>query len=155
MHAMGALANAATDWRTGAAAILRRSRFSILGVLSSHAALRRQVVPTPPVDPAQRRPPPATGDQLSLADIGVDSNDDAKEDDARPPTRHRWAWLLAHVFRADLDNCPRCGGPMRWVEAALTKPAIDRLLAAHGLGPGPPLPVHRPTPGQLPLPFAR
>src|SRR5215510_321096 len=26
-------------------------------------------------------------------------------------SRNRWAWLLAHVFRADLDICPRCGGP--------------------------------------------
>lgn len=125
------------------------------GVLSSHAALRRQVVPTRPVDPAKRRAPPASGDQLSLAALGGAGNDDARENDARLPTRHRWAWLLAHVFRADLDTCPRCGGPMRWVEAALTQPAIDRLLAAHGLGPGPPLPLHRPIPGQLTLPFAR
>jgi hypothetical protein len=42
--------------------------------------------------------------------------------------RKRWAWLLAHVFQADLDTCPRCGGPMRWVEAATTRKSAARLL---------------------------
>src|SRR6266536_1190900 len=59
--------------------------------------------------------------------------------------------LLAHVFRADLDTCPRCGGPMRWVEVALTQPSIARLLAEHGVGPRPPPHVPRPSSGQLPL----
>jgi len=44
---------------------------------------------------------------------------------------------------------------MRWLEAALGQPAIARLLAQHGLGPGPPPPVHRAVPAQLNLPFAR
>src|SRR5438445_8136907 len=89
---------------------------AVFGVLSSHSALRREVVPKPPSDLAQSRPPAAPGDQLLLAALGGD-NADADEGDARPPARKRWAWLLAHVFRADLDTCPRCGGPMRWVEA--------------------------------------
>jgi len=106
------------------------------GVLSSHSALRREVVPAHPCDQAQRRPLAARGDQLSLPTLGgdVDPNDD------RPSPRNRWAWLLAHVFRADLDTCPRCGGPMRWVEVALTLPSIARLLAEHGVGPRPPSP---------------
>jgi hypothetical protein len=37
----------------------------------------------------------------------------------------------AHVFRADLDTCIRWGGPMRWLDAALTQRAIAMLLAAH------------------------
>ncbi len=121
------------------------------GVLSSHSALRREVVPVHPCDPAQRRPPAATGDQLSLPTLG---GDDAPSDD-RPPPPNRWAWLLAHVFRADLDKCPRCGGPMRWVEVALTQPSIARLLAEHGVGPRPPPHVPRPSSCQLSLPFAR
>jgi hypothetical protein len=121
------------------------------GGLSSHSALRREVVPKLPSDPSQSRPPAAPGDQLALAALG---GDNADENDARPPARKRWAWLLAHVFRADLDTCPRCGGPMRWVEAALGQPAIARLLLEHGLGPGPPPPVHRAVPAQLKLPFA-
>ncbi|MFO0567388.1 MAG: transposase, partial [Polyangiaceae bacterium] len=36
------------------------------GVLSSHSALRPEVVPLPPDDPTLRRPPPAPGDQLEL-----------------------------------------------------------------------------------------
>jgi hypothetical protein len=48
---------------------------------------------------------------------------------------------MGHVFRADLEHCSRCGGPMRWVEAATSAEAIARLLAKHGLalGPRPPL----------------
>jgi hypothetical protein len=64
-------------------------------------------VPALPPEPAQRSAPPALGDQLSLAAIGGAGNEDAKDNDARPPTRNRWAWLFAHVFRADLDTCPR------------------------------------------------
>jgi hypothetical protein len=29
-------------------------------------------------------------------------------------------WLIGHVFLADVEHCSRCGGPMRWVEAATT-----------------------------------
>src|SRR5258705_13261371 len=58
------------------------------GVLSSHSALRGEVVPKPPSDPAQSRPPAAPGDQLSLASLG---DDNADGDDARPPPRKRWA----------------------------------------------------------------
>ena len=87
------------------------------------------------------------GDQLELA---LDS-------DAIRETRtgsSRWGWLLRHVFRADLENCPRCGGPMRWVEAATDPEAIARLLAKQGLGPQPP-PLRPPelSPGQLSLAF--
>src|SRR6266542_2756734 len=121
------------------------------GVLSSHSALRREVVPVHPCDPAQRRPPAATGDQLSLPTLG---GDDAPSDD-RPPPRNRWAWLLGPRFRADLDKCPRCGGPMRWVEAALTQPSTARLLAEYGMGPRSPPLVHRHSSSQLSLPFAR
>jgi hypothetical protein len=36
-----------------------------------------------------------------------------------------------------------------------SQPAIGQLLAEHGLGPGPPPPVHRAVPAQVKLPFAR
>ena len=119
------------------------------GVLSSHSALRAEVVPKPPKDPGQRRPPPCQGDQLSL--LG-DSDD---EGESRPP-RARWGWLLKHVFQQDVDVCIRCGGPMRWVEAATTPDAITRLMASHGLAPEPPPrpPRGAAAPvGQLRLPF--
>jgi hypothetical protein len=42
------------------------------------------------------------------------------------------------VFRVDVEQCARCGGPMRWVEAATGAETISRLLAKHGLAPRPP-----------------
>ncbi len=75
-------------------------------------------------------------------------------DDA-PPSRKRWAWLLAHVFRADMEHCPRCNDPLRWAEIATTRADITRLLAEQGLGPRvPPCPrAQRPVPEQLLLLF--
>ena len=117
------------------------------GILSSHSRLRREVVPNPPADPTAHAPPPAPGDQLELE---LDEHGDTEL-----PTRKRWAWLLRHVFQADLDTCVRCGGPMRWVEAARTPEAARHLLARLGLGPRPP-PARPFVPlGQLELPFAR
>ena len=69
-----------------------------LGALSSHSKLRSEVVPKPPQDSAAFKPPPASGGQLEFPKLN------AQPDDARP-SRKRWAWLLAHVFRADLDTC--------------------------------------------------
>ena len=115
------------------------------GVLASHASKRREVVPEPPDDPSAYAPPPAPGDQLELV---LDDQGDAAR-----PTRKRWSWLLAHVFAADLDTCPRCQGPMRWLQAATTRDAASQLLARLGLAPQPP-PAPRRTPaGQLTFPF--
>jgi hypothetical protein len=117
------------------------------GVISSHSRLRREVVPRPTADPSATRAPPAPGDQLEL---GLDS------ESAEHAPRKRWAWLLRHVFRADLDTCPRCGGPMRWVEAAAAAESARDLLARLGLGARPPPPANMPPPlGQLVLPFGR
>ena len=81
------------------------------GVLSSHSSRRALVVPSAPPDPTSTKPPPAPGDQLELLDqLG--------ERDDKPSTRKRWAWLLAHIFAADVETCPRCAGPMRWAEVA-------------------------------------
>ncbi len=126
-------------------------RFHMLryfGVLSSHSSHRERVVPNPAADHADHaadKPPPAPGDQLEL----LDELDDA------PPSRKRWAWLLAHVFRADLEHCPRCNGPLRWADIATTRVDITRLLAEHGLGPrAPPSPrAQLPVPEQLVLQF--
>jgi hypothetical protein len=116
------------------------------GVLSSHSRLRREVVPHPPADRTATAPPPAPGDQLEL-ELDTESEE--------PAPRKRWAWLLRHVFKADLDTCPRCGGAMRWVEAAATRESARDLLARLGLAPRPPpAPSAQPL-GQLALPFAR
>jgi hypothetical protein len=76
---------------------------------------------------------------------------DADRATTRTGTRHRWSFLLKHVFRADVEHCPRCGGPMRWVEAA-TAEAVERLLVKHGLTPRAP-PVPAVPLGQLELSF--
>ena len=117
------------------------------GVLSSHSSRRSLVVPTPRPDPTAHKPPPARGDQLELL---------GESDDARTP-RKRWAWMLAHVFEADMEHCPRCSGPMRWAEVATSRAAITRLLAQHGLGPRAPPTAHAPVrvPEQLELKFPR
>jgi hypothetical protein len=61
--------------------------------------------------------------------------------------------MLAHIFLADLEHCPKCNGPMRWAEVAKTDGAARRLMAKLGLAAQPP-PTGRPTPlGQLSLPF--
>jgi hypothetical protein len=121
-------------------------RFHLLryfGVMSSHSKHRADVVPTHAADPDAHVAPPAEGDQLPL--FGNE-----------PPRRgrHRWAWLLRHVFAADLETCTRCGGPMRWLEAATTTADIARILAALGLAPRPPPRPPAPSPlGQLSLRF--
>jgi hypothetical protein len=112
------------------------------GVLSSHSSLRREVVPEPPDDDAHQ-PASAEGDQLAL--FGEDHTT------TRTGTRHRWSFLLKHVFRADVERCPRCGGPLRWAEVA-TGEAADRLLIEHGFAPRAP-PVRTVPFGQLALPF--
>jgi len=116
------------------------------GVLSSHSKLRSEVVPKPPQDSAAFKAPSASGDQLEFPKANP------QIDDARP-SRKRWAWLLAHVFRADLDTCVRCGGPMRWLEAATTEQAATSLLAKLGLAPQPPPTPPRVSLGQLRLKF--
>ena len=123
---------------------------------SSHSSRRRLVVPTPPADATANKPPPARGDQLELL---------GEKDDA-PVPRKRWAWMLAHVFQADMDHCPRCSGPMRrasrcsqecWAEVARTRAQITRLLAEHGLGPRAPPVDHAKVrlPEQLVLGFGK
>ena len=116
------------------------------GVLSSHSSYRSRVVPEPPQDTTCHRPPPAAGDQLELL---------GEADDCSSATsRYRWAWMLAHVFRADVDTCSKCGGSMRWVEVAKTEAAAHRLMVQLGYAPQPPPRPHHTPFGQLRLPFA-
>jgi hypothetical protein len=119
------------------------------GLLAPHAKLRAEVVPTPASDAVPAMP--ATGHQLELDLLAPSAS--------RSPTRKPWAWLFRHVFAKDVTTCPKCAGPMRWVEVATTADAIASLLARHGLGPAPrPSPRSPPrkragTFGQLELPL--
>jgi hypothetical protein len=92
-----------------------------------------------------RRTVHSQGDQLELL---------GEEDDRAPKAlRHRWAWLLVHIFAADLERCPRCGGAMRWAEVAKTERAALRLMAKLGLAPHPPPDAPATPLGQLSLQF--
>jgi hypothetical protein len=122
--------------------------FRYFGVLSSHSKLRAEVVPSPPQDPTRYKAPPTSGDQELL--------EFAKDDEGqRQSGRKRWAWLLGHVFQADVETCPNCGGPMRWAEVADNPQAIHRIMSKHGLQARTPPPPHKPSPpkGQLQLRF--
>ncbi|MEO8179340.1 MAG: hypothetical protein ABI895_10965 [Deltaproteobacteria bacterium] len=109
------------------------------------------MTPTPSPQPGRFTRPPAPGDQLPLP------VDPAHEGKRRSAGRSRRSWLLAHVFRADLEHCERCGGALRWVEAASTPESISRLLAKHGLAARPPPAptAARVPPGQLRFAFLR
>ena len=115
------------------------------GLLSSHCALRSQVVPHYPLDPCAHRPSPAAGDQLELLS--------ELEEGSPKGSRHRWAWLLARVFLADLEHCPKCQGPMRWAEVAKTPQAAARLMAREGILPALMARTGRAATEQLRLPF--
>jgi Putative transposase/Transposase zinc-binding domain len=118
------------------------------GVLSSHANARSEVVPKPPEDQGRFHPLPAAGDQVALP-FGEEGSHERV-------TRKRWAWLLRHVFAADLEHCPKCSGPMRWSTIATKTSDIARLMLAHGLEAQAPPEVKRAEPkGQLRLPFGR
>jgi hypothetical protein len=133
------------------------------GVLSAHASLRSEVIPSPPGsdDPASNEPEAQRcGAQLDLfpgAAACAGSAGAADNSQQREPSRKPWAWLLRHVYAADLSTCERCGGRMRWKELATTPDAIARLLARHGLSSGPDPPTRRrprpPVPEQLELAF--
>lgn len=120
-------------------------------MLSSHAKLRAEVVPCPDAaDAADIEMGQARQLELTFA---PGQGSPADEHDGAPLPRRPWAWLLRHVFQADLEHCPRCDGPMRWVHAATTPKDIARLLAQHGLGPRPPPSPTPPPPGQLRFAF--
>ena len=108
------------------------------GVLSSHASLRCEVVPDPPADSLAAPPR-----QLDLFN-----------DDELRLVRKPWAWLIRHVFLEDVTVCPKCSGPMRWLELATTPEAIAELLARHGLAEAPSPRPRAPPKGQLLFDFA-
>jgi len=118
------------------------------GVLSSHSRERAEVCPGTPLSPGRFLPEPAAGEQLTLQGLFAKSEEEPRKG------RSRWSWLLKRVFRAELETCSQCGGPMRWTEVGTELGAIARLLAKHGLAPRPP-PAPRPVPpgAQLALPF--
>ena len=73
--------------------------------------------------PATAETEPEAGWQLQLALHPADTADD---DQSSPAAKKPWAWLLAHVFGADLNEGARfaithfwCGAPLLWGEGWL------------------------------------
>lgn len=62
------------------------------GVLSSHSSSRSRVVPELPQHATCHRLAPAAGDEDECSSI---------------TSMCRWAWMLAHVFRVDVEICLR------------------------------------------------
>lgn len=80
------------------------------GVFAARAKDRCQVVPGPvPVEPEPV--------QLQLV---LEPELLPEKVEARPASRHPWAWLLRRVFSADVMTCPSCRGAMRLVKIANT-----------------------------------
>jgi hypothetical protein len=100
------------------------------GVLAPHAADRALIVPCA----SASLPDPQQPDTQATAP---------------PRSRLLWASLLARVFLADAERCPKCGGRMKWV-AALTEPhSICTYLTGVGLPTEPPaIAPPRPPPQQ-------
>jgi hypothetical protein len=86
------------------------------GVLSSHSSLRSQIVPAPPVPPAEK-----------------------EEDKPSRPLSHYISWsdLLRKTFQIDI-TCPRCQSPLRLIALHKTTDTITKILAAMGLPTSPP-----------------
>ena len=106
------------------------------GVLAGHAKARAEVVPGRNHQ---------AGEQLGLLDVTG-----AVEHEPKPaaPSRHRWAWLLARVFAADLNECPDCGGRMRLLAVVTDRADIERILRGQSAAARAP-----PHPAQLELDF--
>ncbi|MBM3290392.1 MAG: hypothetical protein FJY92_09595 [Candidatus Hydrogenedentes bacterium] len=117
------------------------------GVLAPAHAIRPAIIPQTPILP----PPKQLAMFLPVPDgerIATSPDSLAEQVRVPSPSRIAWARLLARVFAIDVEQCQRCGGPMR-VVAAVTD--VDEI-AAHLQGArAPPVPS---PPGQSSL-FAR
>jgi hypothetical protein len=121
------------------AALVPPPRFHLVryaGVLSSHSALRAEVVPS-----AQPKP------QLVLP---MDGAAPKKPKRPRGAGRTSWAKLLARVFKVDVTVCPTCGGPMKIARFVTDPDDVAQALGGAGLGPRAP---PSPSSTQLQLPM--
>lgn len=127
------------DFISRLCALVPAPRFHLLryhGVLSAHAAARREVVPGRA---------PLLGEQLPLF-----HRSDAGPLAPAPSSRHPWQWLLSRVFAVEIRTCPHCGGSMRLVTIAKTPTEVATVLE----GRAPRARAPPPLPGQLALDFA-
>lgn len=53
--------------------------------------------------------------------------------------RLKWSDLLKKVFQLDLDECPKCGGKMRFISVICDKEVIRKILAHLNWEPDPPI----------------
>lgn len=116
------------------AALVPRPRVHLLtyhGVLAPGAALRDQVVPSPP----SARP---RGEGFSAAACS---------------TRYSWAELMRRVFAIDVLRCHACGSRRRIIALITQQGIVRRILEHLGLPADPPPVAPARVPPQPALPF--
>jgi len=122
------------------------------GVFSPSSTLRSRL-PPPPARVAQTEDPQALQDKPAGDQPPAQAPDDDPDQPASLSARIRWAQLIKRVFKADVEQCPHCGG-RRLLIAFITDPAVVHRILCH-VG----LPTEQPTiaparaPPQLDLGF--
>jgi hypothetical protein len=104
------------------AALVPPPRFHLVryaGVLSSHSALRAQVVP-------------AARPKVQLV-LPIEAAAPKKRKRPRGAGRTSWAKLLARVFKVDVSVCPTCGGPMKIVGFITDPDDVSHELGGTGM----------------------
>ena len=97
------------------------------GVLSSHKALRRLIVPTAA----------APGDQTAAPEEPDDTDAVTAPKPARTSKYISWHELLRRTFGIDVV-CSRCHGPLRLIALVKEAATIAKILGAKGLDTTPP-----------------
>ncbi len=94
------------------------------GIFSGHHRLRKKLAALLPDPP----PPPTPPDPNDAAD--AERVDDEQTTDL---ARLSYARLLSRVFEADIGNCQRCGGALRFIACIDDPDAIAKILTHIGL----------------------
>lgn len=100
------------------------------GVLSSHAAVRAEIVP--------KKSPASLAAPVQLPLFGKSDEPLPAIEKTAEPSRHPWPWLLKRVFAVDVLECIRCGGALRIVKIATKPDEIARALGEQTRPRGPP-----------------
>ena len=110
----------------------RRHTVLYCGVLSSHAASRKEVVPAPPAAPP---------------------SDPGQDQPKNKPKYIRWSELLRRVFGIEIV-CPKCQAPLCLIALIKNQDIARKILVAMHLAAGAPQ-VHPARPARPPPPADR
>ncbi len=100
---------------------LARSLLAATASFGRPSCSTRQVVS----EPAPAVANPLLEDDSEQVELGVDSLIRGGDDEPQSSGKRRpWARMLRHVWKVDVSICPRCSGPMKWVDVATEAEAI-------------------------------